>query len=84
MHRMNKPKDTSAPEHRGANCTENICLSLNSTYSDAKGPVTKSIYDFTLRPDTTKRESVDEAAIGTRDKRIPWQLSKSLGLLVLK
>ncbi len=45
MHRMNKPRDTPAPEHRGANWTENICLSLNSTYSDAKGPVIKSIVD---------------------------------------
>lgn len=65
---MNKPRDTPAPEDRGANWTENICLSLNSTYSDAKGPVIKSIYDFILRPDPTKRESVDDEAIETGDE----------------
>ncbi len=57
----------TGPGAPSANWTENICLSLNSTYSDAKGPVNKSIYDFTLRPDTTKRESVDDEAIETGD-----------------
>lgn len=84
MHRMNKPTDSPAPERRGTNWTENICLLLNATYSGAKAPVIKSIYDFTPRSDTTKRESVHGEVIETEDEWFPWQLSMSLGLLVLK